>query len=103
MRVSDCEMLEGEGVRSIKRNLYQFLASVYSRATRGHPPPVQGTDTSVATTSRRRGSQAEVGDTAMAMAMAGEQQLAASRETVWAKLNDPEVLKSCIPGCESLD
>ncbi len=39
----------------------------------------------------------------MAMSMAGEVQLAASREVVWAKLNDPAVLKACIPGCESLD
>jgi len=39
----------------------------------------------------------------MAMTMSGEQQLAASRETVWAKLNDPEVLKACIPGCQSLE
>ncbi len=39
----------------------------------------------------------------MAMTMNGEVQLAASREAVWAKLNDPEVLKSCIPGCEQLD
>ena len=39
----------------------------------------------------------------MAMVMSGEQQLAAPRETVWAKLNDPAVLKACIPGCESLD
>ena len=39
----------------------------------------------------------------MAMTMSGEQQLAAPRETVWAKLNDPEVLKACIPGCQSLD
>ena len=39
----------------------------------------------------------------MAMTMSGEQQLAASRETVWAKLNDPETLKACIPGCETLD
>src|SRR5262249_18732789 len=39
----------------------------------------------------------------MAMTMTGGVQLAASRETVWTKLNDPEVLKSCIPGCEQLD
>ncbi|MGE3149598.1 MAG: carbon monoxide dehydrogenase subunit G [Pseudorhodoplanes sp.] len=39
----------------------------------------------------------------MAMNMAGEVQLAASREVVWAKLNDPQVLKACIPGCESLE
>ena len=39
----------------------------------------------------------------MAMTMTGEVQLPASRETVWAKLNDPQVLKSCIPGCEQLD
>jgi carbon monoxide dehydrogenase subunit G len=39
----------------------------------------------------------------MAMTMSGEVQLGAPRETVWAKLNDPEVLKLCIPGCEQLD
>lgn len=39
----------------------------------------------------------------MAMTMNGEVQLPASREVVWAKLNDPEVLKSCIPGCEELE
>ena len=39
----------------------------------------------------------------MAMTMTGEVQLAAPRETVWAKLNDPEVLKVCIPGCETLE
>ena len=39
----------------------------------------------------------------MAMTMNGEVQLAAPRETVWEKLNDPAVLKSCIPGCEELD
>jgi uncharacterized protein len=39
----------------------------------------------------------------MAMTMTGEVQLAAPRETVWQKLNDPAVLKACIPGCEQLD
>ena len=39
----------------------------------------------------------------MAMTMNGQVQLPASREVVWAKLNDPEVLKSCIPGSEQLD
>jgi hypothetical protein len=39
----------------------------------------------------------------MAMTMTGEVDLPADRETVWAKLNDPEVLKACIPGCQSLD
>src|SRR3954467_4114265 len=39
----------------------------------------------------------------MAMTMSGEQQLPAPRETVWDALNDPEVLKACIPGCESLE
>src|ERR1700694_4890224 len=38
----------------------------------------------------------------MAMVMTGEVQLPASREVVYAKLNDPEVLKACIPGCEEL-
>ena len=39
----------------------------------------------------------------MAMTMNGEVQLAASRQTVWDKLNDPAVLKVCIPGCEELE
>lgn len=38
----------------------------------------------------------------MAMKMQGEVSLPASRDVVWAKLNDPEVLKACIPGCEEL-
>jgi carbon monoxide dehydrogenase subunit G len=39
----------------------------------------------------------------MAMTMNGEVQLAAARDVVWTKLNDPEVLKQCIPGCEELN
>jgi carbon monoxide dehydrogenase subunit G len=39
----------------------------------------------------------------MAMTMSGEQLLAAPRETVWKALNDPAILKACIPGCETLD
>src|SRR5258708_2085449 len=39
----------------------------------------------------------------MAMTMSGEVQLPASRQAVWEKLNDPEVLKACIPGCEELE
>ena len=39
----------------------------------------------------------------MAMTMNGEVQLAANRDTVWKMLNDPAVLKACIPGCEQLD
>ncbi|WP_398472984.1 CoxG family protein [Tardiphaga sp.] len=39
----------------------------------------------------------------MAMTMNGEVLLAAPREQVWAKINDPAVLKSCIPGCEELE
>ena len=38
----------------------------------------------------------------MAMTMTGEVQLPASRQVVWEKLNDPEVLKAYIPGCEEL-
>jgi carbon monoxide dehydrogenase subunit G len=39
----------------------------------------------------------------MAMTMSGEVQLPATREAVWVKLNDPVVLRSCVPGCEQLD
>ncbi len=39
----------------------------------------------------------------MAMSMTGEVTLPADRPKVWALLNDPAVLKACIPGCESLE
>ncbi len=39
----------------------------------------------------------------MAMTMTGEASLPAARPRVWALLNDPDVLKSCIPGCQSLE
>lgn len=37
------------------------------------------------------------------MHMSGEQRIAAPRQRVWEALNDPEVLRQCIPGCQSLD
>ena len=37
------------------------------------------------------------------MDMTGEERIAAGREVVWAALNDVEVLRQCIPGCESLE
>lgn len=37
------------------------------------------------------------------MDMTGEQRIAASRAKVWEALNDPETLKACIPGCESIE
>src|ERR1051325_8824640 len=37
------------------------------------------------------------------MDIKGEYTIAAPRDKVFAALNDPEVLKACIPGCESLD
>ena len=39
----------------------------------------------------------------MAMTMQGEVVLPAGREKVWTALNDPDVLKSCIPGCQELE
>jgi len=32
-----------------------------------------------------------------------EIEIDSSRETVWQALNDPEMLRKCIPGCESLE
>jgi len=37
------------------------------------------------------------------MDMSGEKRVPASRDTVWAALNDPEILKLAIPGCESVE
>lgn len=37
------------------------------------------------------------------MKLSGSRFLPGTREEVWAKLNDPEVLERCIPGCKSLE
>lgn len=37
------------------------------------------------------------------MDMTGEQRIPARREQVWAALNDPEILRQCIPGCQSIE
>ncbi len=36
------------------------------------------------------------------MQMSGERTIAGDRARVWAALNDPDVLKACIPGCEEM-
>ena len=37
------------------------------------------------------------------MQLTGECRIQAPREQVWQALNDPEILKRCIPGCEELE
>jgi len=37
------------------------------------------------------------------MEMTGEQLIAAPQKAVWDALNNPEMLKTCVPGCESID
>jgi uncharacterized protein len=37
------------------------------------------------------------------MEIIGTQNIPALRATVWAALNDPEILKKCLPGCESVE
>ncbi|HZV92637.1 MAG TPA: carbon monoxide dehydrogenase subunit G [Caldimonas sp.] len=37
------------------------------------------------------------------MELHGERLIPASRDATWAALNDPDILKACIAGCESLE
>jgi carbon monoxide dehydrogenase subunit G len=37
------------------------------------------------------------------MDMNGQERIDAPVETVWSALNNPEILKECIPGCEALE
>jgi carbon monoxide dehydrogenase subunit G len=37
------------------------------------------------------------------MDMSGDRLIAAPKQKVWDALNDPDVLKACIPGCESIE
>ena len=36
------------------------------------------------------------------MEMKGEQLVPATQQATWEALNDPQVLKACVPGCESI-
>jgi uncharacterized protein len=36
------------------------------------------------------------------MEMKGEQLIPASQQATWDALNDPQVLKACVPGCEAI-
>ena len=37
------------------------------------------------------------------MEMTGEQLIPAPQQQTWDALNDPEILKQCVPGCESIE
>jgi carbon monoxide dehydrogenase subunit G len=37
------------------------------------------------------------------MEMSGEERIPASQADTWAALNDPEMLKACVPGCDSIE
>jgi len=37
------------------------------------------------------------------MEMSGEERVPATQAETWAALNDPEMLKACVPGCESIE
>ena len=39
----------------------------------------------------------------MALVIEGEERISAPVQKVWEALNDPDVLRVCIPGCESLE
>ena len=37
------------------------------------------------------------------MEMSAEELIPASQQQTWDALNDPEMLKQCVPGCEAID
>ncbi|ANK89959.1 MULTISPECIES: SRPBCC family protein [Rhizobium] len=37
------------------------------------------------------------------MDFTGEERIAAPRDMVWAALNDPEIMRGCIPGCQGIE
>jgi carbon monoxide dehydrogenase subunit G len=52
---------------------------------------------------RYAGQKSDTGGFCMALIIEGEETIAAPIQKVWTALNDPEILKACIPGCESLE
>ncbi|BCH27381.1 carbon monoxide dehydrogenase [Mesorhizobium sp. L-8-3] len=51
----------------------------------------------------RYASKMLVEEFGMALVIEGEERIAAPVQKVWEALNDPDVLKDCIPGCQSLE
>jgi carbon monoxide dehydrogenase subunit G len=49
------------------------------------------------------GEEQRGGNPDMALVIEGEERIAAPLGKVWLALNDPEVLKQCIPGCQNLE
>ena len=47
-----------------------------------------------------RECRANLSREANAWSFKGEYRIAAPRDQVWVMLNDPDVLRECIPGCE---
>jgi len=45
----------------------------------------------------------EVEETCMALVIEGEERIRAPVSRVWEALNDPDMLRACIPGCQSLE
>jgi carbon monoxide dehydrogenase subunit G len=37
------------------------------------------------------------------MDLIGEERIAARRDVVWAAMNDPDIIRQCIPGCQSVE
>ncbi|MBB4193596.1 hypothetical protein GGE45_003360 [Rhizobium aethiopicum] len=37
------------------------------------------------------------------MDITGEERIAAPRDMVWAALNDPDIMRDCIPGCQNIE
>jgi uncharacterized protein len=55
-----------------------------------------------APTMQARQAAAADDEESWSMKMSGEQRIAAPRDQVWKALNDPDVLRRCIPGCQAL-
>ena len=37
------------------------------------------------------------------MELIGEERIAAPRDVVWAAMNDPDIIRQCIPGCQNVE
>jgi carbon monoxide dehydrogenase subunit G len=43
------------------------------------------------------------GNGELLMDLIGEERIAAPRDVVWAAMNDPDIIRQCIPGCQTVE
>jgi uncharacterized protein len=86
------------------RHAYSERDKFCTRYSSGAPPPLVGFENAMTVANTVGGPHIHsTQERNEPMEMTGEFRISAPRERVWQALNDPEVLKQAIPGCQTIE